>query len=403
MKVILFGSGSWGREALSYFGEDNVFCFCDNSVMQDEEKYVCGKMVISFQKLQQIHEQYMVVISTGVDFIEEISCQLDEAGIEDYLIYYVLLKNDMEADKIFKCFSEDGRDRAFKSYYKILARWTEAKLTYLKRHADIRYLKPATGSLRETQIKLLAVTEDFLEFIKEIEIKPFLNFGNLLGAYRNQGFIPWDDDFDFGIMRDEYDRLMEFVKGRCPVGTRAGDMWLDVTGICMPWRELFEKYPDTFILEIHPRRTLLLRSDYSREWKHVLDLWVFDYYKEGYDHAEHRKWLAELNRKVMELRNDADRVRFLRGEWEKNTMISREVTENIFPGIDNNGGYVFSTKRDIDQWIPREKLFPLRKVKYEETEFYAPRDIEYLLGLEYGDFMQFPYDIGEPIHGKCLE
>lgn len=403
MKVILFGSGVWGREALSYFGEENVFCFCDNSVTEGDEKSICGKTVISFQKLLEIHEKYVVVISTGSDFIDAISRQMDEAGIEDYLIYYVLLKNDIEAGELLKHFSEEGRDRAFKRYYKVLARWTEAKLTYLKRHADTRHLKPATGSLRQTQMKLLAVTEDFLEFVKELDIKPFLNFGNLLGAYRNQGFIPWDDDLDLGIMRDDYEKVMEFVKGKCPVGTRAGDMWHDVTGTCMPWRELFERYPNTFILEIHPRRTLLLRSDYSLEWKHVLDLWVFDYYKDGYDHAEHRKWLAELNREVMEFDNDAERVAFLRGEREKNPMISREVTGNIFPGIDNNGGYVFSTKRDIDQWLPRDKIFPLKKVKYEETEFYAPNDMEYLLQLEYGDYMSLPYDIGEPIHGRCLE
>ena len=84
-------------------------------------------------------------------------------------------------------------------------------------------------------------------------------------------------------------------------------------------------------------------------------------------------------------------------------MISREETRNIFPGIDNCGGYIDFTKRDVDHWIPRDKIFPLKKVKFEDKEFWAPNNIEYLLGLEYGDFMEFPYDVGEPIHGKCVE
>lgn len=403
MKVILFGCGTWGREALSYFGEENVLCFCDNSVTEGSEKTCCGKTVVSFQKLLDIHKKYVVVISTGTEFIEEVSTQLDESGIEDYLVYYVLLKNDVMAEEVLNRFSEEGQDRAFKCYYKMLARWTEAKLDYLKRHSDTRYLKPATGALRETQMKLLEVTEDFLEYIKDLNVRPFLNFGNLLGAYRNGGFIPWDDDLDFGMMREDYDRMIAFVRGKCPVGTRAGDMWQDVTGKCMPWRALYERYPNTFILEIHPHRTLLLRSDYSCEWKHVADFWVYDYYKNDYDHATHRKWLAELNQRVLEFDNDAERVAFLRKERENNPMISYEATGKIFPGIDNNGGYVCITKRDLDHWIPADEILPLGKVIYEEREYFVPNNIEYLLSLEYGDYLSFPYDVGEPGHGKCLE
>lgn len=403
MKVILFGAGRWGREALSYFGEENVYGFCDNSVQEGSEKTVCGKQVISFQKLLEIHKEYVIVVSTGTDFIEEISGQLDEAGIEDYFIYYVLLRNEIKAEKLIKGINENGRDQTFKKYYKICVRWTEAKLEYLKNHADITTLKPAKGSLRETQMKILEIVEDFFDLIKDLQIKPFLNFGNLLGAYRNQGFIPWDDDFDFGIMREDYDRMMEFAREKCMVGIRVGEMWHDVSGACIPWKEIFDKYPNKFVLEVQSRMTQVFRGDYNNEWKHAMDFWVFDYYKDGYDHAEHRKWLGELNQKVLTLKNEKERVEFLRKERECNRMISKEATENIFPGIDNNGGYVFSTRRDIDKWISRKDFFPLKKTMYENTEFWVPNNVEFLLGLEYGDYMKFPYDIGEPRHGKCLE
>ena len=47
---------------------------------------------------------------------------------------------------------------------------------------------------------------------KENNIKYYLSSGTLLGAVKYKGFIPWDDDIDVILMRDEYLKLMDVLK-----------------------------------------------------------------------------------------------------------------------------------------------------------------------------------------------
>lgn len=52
----------------------------------------------------------------------------------------------------------------------------------------------------------------FDSFCSENGIKYFLAFGTLLGAVRYKKFIPWDDDVDVLVPRDDYDRLIKLFK-----------------------------------------------------------------------------------------------------------------------------------------------------------------------------------------------
>lgn len=66
-----------------------------------------------------------------------------------------------------------------------------------------------SAEYREKQLELLKVFADCCE---KNNIPYYLNGGTLLGAIRHKGFIPWDDDVDVAVFREDYQRLMSCLK-----------------------------------------------------------------------------------------------------------------------------------------------------------------------------------------------
>jgi len=64
--------------------------------------------------------------------------------------------------------------------------------------------------VNELQQKDFEILKYFKKIAEENDINYFLYAGTLLGSVRHQGFIPWDDDIDIGMLRKDFEKFEEF-------------------------------------------------------------------------------------------------------------------------------------------------------------------------------------------------
>lgn len=119
---------------------------------------------------------------------------------------------------------------------------------------------PEGSKLRRYQRHLTNVLLEFDTVCKEHGIQYFLAYGTLLGAIRHKGYIPWDDDADLWMDRENYDKLEKLMHGECHELT-------DHLSVAMGIRPELWSHPfayiDIFILDRRPDNKLIAKI---KEW-----------------------------------------------------------------------------------------------------------------------------------------
>lgn len=67
--------------------------------------------------------------------------------------------------------------------------------------------------LKKVEIELLKF---FIDICDKYKLKYFVLYGTLLGAVRHKGFIPWDDDIDVGMLREDYECFLKVAQEELP-------------------------------------------------------------------------------------------------------------------------------------------------------------------------------------------
>lgn len=385
-KIILFGCGKLGHHAVTVLGDENVECFCDNSpYLAGQEKY--GKKVISFAELKNRYSGQPVIICADIrrGHAYAIADQCEQNGIQDYFFYQSIEGKEFlyERPKLLAFLEDAVNRRELKcEIYMDRMRDLQKQVDYMRRHIDVHHILPAEGKLREWQLTLVNVSAQLLKRVRDLNIKPFLSGGNLLGYVRHNGFIPWDDDIDFSVMREDYEKLRAFCREnlytrREVESGKKGD------------RKVAEDMKDWCFREGGDELNIYLWLPNGE--RVAVDFFVLDYYAEDYPFEELMKKKEEVRIRLSDaIFDDEKRVKCFQEALRENSGNTVKDSNHIYFGLDHEG----IMRKVQEGWISKDVVFPLQKILYEGQYFYVPNKPEEFLKFEFHNIWEIPEDAG---------
>ena len=239
--------------------------------------------------------------------------------------------------------------------------------------------------LKTTQAQLLTMMMDIDEFCKKYDIAYSLTGGSLLGAIRHQGFIPWDDDIDIMVTRENYQKILchidEFAE--CKMGR--GN-----------WLQYFEKrdgslaaHVDIFIMDNLPDNRFCARMKLFM--LKVLQGMLKQQPSSGNFSFIHRVCLV-VTRVIGKLFSR----KFLLKLYDKVSQIgNKKQTEYI--SLANDGFRQLKYKHKY------QMMNEFVSHKFENTEFSITTMFHEYLTTRYGDYMTPPSQIEQVPTHSCKE
>lgn len=176
-------------------------------------------------------------------------------------------------------------------------------------NVDIRHLKPARGYIRKIQLKMLSFAQDIFSDLPN-EIHPFLVAENVLGYTRNNGFIPWGDDVNFGMMRDSYNKFIDYYEENYKVFISDVDYRKEYSEPKYIDR-LLNAYPDEDFMVVFPCYLQVNRGKTLYDRK-VCNIFCFDSFKPDYEFREYKDKILQINDRIMNIYFSVERINYIK-------------------------------------------------------------------------------------------
>lgn len=242
-------------------------------------------------------------------------------------------------------------------------------------------LKPK--GLLKYRMDLLSEMLTFIDIIcKKHDIKWWLNYGTLLGAFRHGSFIPWDDDVDISMTRKDFNKFMEIIE------TEIKENNLENCLRLLNGYKVNEEFLISFPSLICPLPKCIEQEALKSNVYNIafIDIFPFDY-------ALNSEEINDNN--YTEYRNEFY-VQSLKG-FPKDELIEKyyeilnltfDETNVLIPGFD--GVHALNCDYNLIKF-KKEDIFPLKTIRFYNRTYYCPNNTKIFLEKLYGNsYMKVP-------------
>ncbi len=285
------------------------------------------------------------------------------------------------------------------------------------------YVEPLMKSAWAAQMEVLSKIDSIC---KENDITYFADWGTLLGAVRHHGFVPWDDDIDICMMREDIYRLKAVICGRDDL------LWMDIyedpnwgphaikvinTTEFKVNRHFIKEYHgfpftaglDIFTIDYVPRDKKLEEEQYDvlrtiAEACHVKDE-MEEYTPMSPEHIKGTKILLHDLEKIKKMCN----IEFSQeNPTEQELLILMEEVAGLYGDEDSDYlTQVACLGIGMDYYISKGAYAKTIRVPFEQMEIEIPVGYEELLRKKYGDDYMTPINKAGgheyPFYGRLVK
>ena len=238
----------------------------------------------------------------------------------------------------------------------------------------------------------LEILDEIVRICDKNNLTYFLTYGTLLGAVRHKGFIPWDDDLDIGMPREDYEKFLECCKNEL-----SNKFLLDN-------KDTNKKYYLNFT-KIRKIGTVM-EQDFQINYNGPKGIWIDIF---PYDDAIYNKGKVEANKKKIKLIFSILHYKsgFFLGNkllWIKKILgfIAKPINNKMLleyqdrlmkKDYKKNCEYIISYASEYGvsrELVLKQKYFPVKKIEFEGKKYSAPNCYKDILINIYGDYMKLP-------------
>lgn len=272
------------------------------------------------------------------------------------------------------------------------------------------------STLRQAQLVTLRLLKIVDYICKKNGINYWLDGGTLLGAVRHKGFIPWDDDVDIGMSREDYEKFISiavaempsdiFVQN-CSTTDFAGNTWTQIKD-----RKSYMKinsngehhmgiYMDIFPCDCYSEDKIQRLKEKAYKLSYIKVQAINAPLKKPYTSGSNLiKNIIKILLKIVFFPTAIWNHEYI---YNKNLRTREDRINLMKKNPKTNYGY----GADVLNWdnlYRAEDIYPLQIIKFEDAEFFAPNNYDaYLTNLYGSGYMELPPENKRVYHNSEIK